>query len=255
MGRNPFARPRTGEEIISGVHLLGSHRVNFFVIEEGRSLTLVDCGFDGHRHYLKAWLDRRGRKLSDVEAVLLTHGHADHVGFAERLRRQGVPVFLHHRDADFTMRDHMRLPPQRLRQGLWRPSALSLFGEAVVDGVFTQPVLQAPSLIAGPGRLDVPGRPAVVVIEVPGHSAGSVAFHIPERNALFSGDALMTRDPMFKRPDGPIVFAEHVDRNAEALAALVHLKPYSSAALLPAHGEPMLGEGGVGRAVETAHIA
>jgi glyoxylase-like metal-dependent hydrolase (beta-lactamase superfamily II) len=35
-----------------------------------------------------------GRTVADVRALVLTHGHTDHIGFAERLRRdQGVPVF------------------------------------------------------------------------------------------------------------------------------------------------------------------
>lgn len=253
MSRNPFASPRGGEEVITGVHLLGSHRVNFYVIEEGRSLTLVDCGFDGHLRYLEAWLARRGRRASDIEAILLTHGHADHVGFAERLRATGVPVYLDTADTAFAMSPEGRRPPQRLRRALWRPSVLGLFGEAVFDGVFTQPLLKHTRPLPRGAALDIPGRP--VVVPVPAHSAGSVAFHFAERGALFTGDALMTRDPMLGGPDRPIVFAEHTDKNQAALDALKFLAPYGDAALLPAHGDAWVECGAVGRAIREAVIA
>jgi glyoxylase-like metal-dependent hydrolase (beta-lactamase superfamily II) len=42
--------------------------------------------------------------------------------------------------------------------------------------------------------LDLPGRPRV--IEVPGHTPGSVAFHLPAQGAVLTGDALVTMDTM-----------------------------------------------------------
>ncbi len=253
MKKNPFATPRIGEEVLPGVHLLGSRRVNFYVIEEGRALTLIDCGFDGHLRYLESWLARRGRRMSDVEAILLTHGHADHVGFAERLRATGVPVYLDAADAPFAMRPEGRRPPQRLRRSLWRPSVLGLFGEAVLDGVFTQPLLKETRPLPRGAPLDVPGRP--LVVPVPAHSAGSVAFRFPARGALFTGDALMTRDPMLDGPDRAIVFAEHTDQNQASLEALRHLTPYGDDALLPAHGDAWVQPGSVARAIQEAVIA
>jgi glyoxylase-like metal-dependent hydrolase (beta-lactamase superfamily II) len=235
------------------VHVLGSRRVNFYAVEEGRSITLIDCGFDGHRRYLEAWLEQRGRRLSDVEAVLLTHGHADHVGFAERLRALGVPVYLDAADTSFAMSPAGRRPPQRLLRSLWRPSVMGLFGEAVLDGVFTQPLLQATLPLPAGKPLDVPGRP--VVVPVPAHSAGSVAFRFVERGALFTGDALMTRDPMLGGPDRALVFAEHTERDADAFDALRHLAPYGDDALLPAHGDAWVERGAVARAIREAVIA
>jgi glyoxylase-like metal-dependent hydrolase (beta-lactamase superfamily II) len=39
------------------------------------------------------------RAPGDVEAIVLTHAHFDHVGFAERARRElGLPVFVHEND-------------------------------------------------------------------------------------------------------------------------------------------------------------
>ncbi|MBX7482155.1 MBL fold metallo-hydrolase [Qipengyuania qiaonensis] len=248
---NPFASSRKGTEILPGVHMLGTRRVNFFVLEEGRSLTLIDCGFDGHRHRLQHWLDARGRRLSDIEAVLLTHGHADHVGFAERLARAGVPVYLHHADVHFACSRHMRRPPERFRRRAWHPRAIGLFGEALFDGVFAQPPLTRPIPI-GAGPLDLPGRPAIDVIATPGHTAGHTVFHVPQSNALFTGDALMTADPMFGGPERALVFAERESQTDAAMAALAAFAPYGEAALLPAHGEPWLAEGAVARAVDEA---
>ncbi|EUA00020.1 metallo-beta-lactamase superfamily protein [Mycobacterium kansasii 732] len=227
--------------------------MNFYAVTERKAVTLVDCGFDGHRRYLAAWLEQTGRRQSDIEAVILTHGHADHVGFAERLRRKGIPVYLHDADAAFAQSSRGRLPPQRLRRRMWRLAALGLLGEAAADGVFVQPLLKSVNRLVCGSPLDVPGRPVPLLVGA--HSAGSVVFHLPDRAALLTGDALMTRDPMFCGHDRPIVFAEHTANNAATVSALRNLTPYADDALLPGHGEPWAFAGGVGRAAQQAKIA
>jgi glyoxylase-like metal-dependent hydrolase (beta-lactamase superfamily II) len=197
-------------------------------------------------------LSARGRRWSDIEAVVLTHGHADHVGFAGRLERQGVPVHLHEADVPFASAPHGRRPPQRLLRHIWHPNVFGFFAEAVVDGVFTQAVLSSAVPFGGSAQLDVPGR--LKTVAVPGHSAGSAALYLPGAGALFTGDALMTRDPMLGGPDRALVFAEHISRNQAALAALDCLHPFADAALLPAHGDPWIEPGSVGRAARAAVI-
>ena len=63
----------------------------------------------------------------------------------------------------------------------------------------------------------------------------------------------MTRDPM-RNVEGPVVFAEHPARNATAYRTLARLRSYARASLLPAHGEPWVGDGALGRALDQARV-
>ena len=88
-------------EIAPGIHRVGSNSiVNGYLVEEGGEVTIVDAGVSGLWSRLPAELAAMGRTLDDVRAIVLTHGHTDHIGFAERARRErGWPVSVHEVDA------------------------------------------------------------------------------------------------------------------------------------------------------------
>src|SRR5438270_7118952 len=83
-------------EIASGVWRLGTELVNWYLVEDGGRLTVVDAGAPKYRPQLDTALARLGRSLGDVAAIVLTHAHSDHTGFAEALREEtGVPMYVH----------------------------------------------------------------------------------------------------------------------------------------------------------------
>src|SRR5215208_2709706 len=87
--------------VAEGVHRVEDAWVNWYVVEDGRSLTIVDAGHPRSWQSLQVVLGRIGRDTSAIEAIVLTHGHFDHVGFAERGRSElGVPVFVHEGEVD-----------------------------------------------------------------------------------------------------------------------------------------------------------
>src|SRR5438270_4966881 len=83
-------------EIASGVWRLGTELVNWYLVEDGGGVTVVDAGAPKYRPQLDVGLARLGRSVGDVAAIVLTHAHSDHTGFAEALREEtGVPVYVH----------------------------------------------------------------------------------------------------------------------------------------------------------------
>ena len=73
-------------QVQEGIHRLTQGVVNFYLVEEGGRLLLVDAGAPGDWDLLVRTVADLGRRLDDLEAVLRTHAHADHIGTAERAR-------------------------------------------------------------------------------------------------------------------------------------------------------------------------
>jgi glyoxylase-like metal-dependent hydrolase (beta-lactamase superfamily II) len=75
------------------IHRVEDAYVNWFIVEEDDRLTIVDTGHPASWRSLHRALGKLKRSVADINAVVLTHGHFDHMGFAERARTElGVPV-------------------------------------------------------------------------------------------------------------------------------------------------------------------
>ena len=117
-------------QIAEGVHRLGDDLVNLYLVEDGGRLTLVDAGLPAHRSQLESYLPTIGRTLVDVEAVILTHAHIDHVGIADGVRRDaGATVHVHEADADLarTGKNHKRdgsMLPYLRHPAMWKLLAM-----------------------------------------------------------------------------------------------------------------------------------
>ena len=88
--------PDAPTQVAPGVHRLGNALVNCYLLEDGNRMTLVDGGLPGFRAQLDEYLRSRGRSVGDIDAVILTHAHSDHVGMVEGVRTDApAPVHVH----------------------------------------------------------------------------------------------------------------------------------------------------------------
>lgn len=241
-------------EILPGVHRLGSEMVNWYLVEEGGRLTAVDGGVPGFAKTLESDLRALGRRLEDVEAVVLTHSDADHTGVVPRLKEAGARVLVHSAD-DRTLRKPGPktgdATPIHLVPYLWRPTAWRIGTHLLRNGGARPPSVPGAETHEGNVTLEVPGRPRA--IHTPGHTPGHCVLHFETHGALFVGDALCTWNPLTGRR-GPQLMpsALNVD-NDGSWAALNLIQELEAQALLPGHGDPW--RDGVSEAVGAARQA
>lgn len=219
--------------IAPGLHRVGSSSVvNVYLVEEAGEVTIIDAGMGGQYSDLSRELEAMGRTPADVRALVLTHGHGDHIGFAERLRRERkVPVSVHEADAALArgeVANPAKTGPTRLAP------ILGFLWFGLLHGGLRTEFLTDVATFGDEATLDVPGSPRVTL--VPGHTPGSVVLHVGRADAIFVGDALATYAVTTGRR-GPQIAPFTAD-TPQALASLDRLAGVQARLVLPGHGDP-----------------
>jgi glyoxylase-like metal-dependent hydrolase (beta-lactamase superfamily II) len=223
-------------------------RVNCYLID-GEPLTLVDTGPNSGKTLdeLEQGLAALGRRVEDLERIVITHQHMDHLGLLEILtRRSGAevhalaplaPYLANWREsaiaddeyASGVMRRHG--VPDELATALAAVgAAFRAFGSA---GTVTHPLSDGGELTIGDRRFTVLHRP--------GHSPTDTVFWDAEEQLLIGGDHLLphiSSNPLVSRPlDGspPDPYGALVGYVASMRAT----RELPVALVLPGHGEPV----------------
>jgi glyoxylase-like metal-dependent hydrolase (beta-lactamase superfamily II) len=224
-------------QVADGVHRLTGGVCNFYLIEDGGKLVLVDAGAPRDWDLLVRTLTTLGRGLEDLDAVLVTHAHSDHTGFAERARSTAAaPVWIHQADAAVAKGAKPGSNDGKARSYLLRVEFYrTLFSLARRGATKLIPIREVSTF--GDGEtLEVPGRPRAV--HAPGHTPGSAALLLEGRRVLLTGDVLATRNPLTGRV-GPQIMPSGLNRDTpQALRSLDVLDGIPADVLLPGHGEP-----------------
>jgi glyoxylase-like metal-dependent hydrolase (beta-lactamase superfamily II) len=227
-------------------------RVNCYLIED-EPLTLIDTGPNSGKSLddLERALAAHGRRIEDLERIVITHQHMDHLGLLEILaRRSGAEVAALHllqpylesfsrsatADDEFAqavMRRHG--VPDDLATVLGSlAAAFRAFGSS---GSVTRPVREGDPLEFRDRTLRVFHRP--------GHSPSDTIFWDEERAMLIAGDHLLARissNPLVSRPLSG-VSGDRIDRPRALLQYMESLRAtreLPARLILPGHGDPIV---------------
>lgn len=180
------------------------------LVESDGETVLFDFGHAGRRRHLVSALTERGLGAADIDKVVLSHGHWDHLQNADLF--PGAQVLVHGAE----LRNLADPPASDLGTPRWARS--------VLDGLDVREVKEGDEVIAG-----------VTVLELPGHTPGSIGLAVgtADGTAVLAADAVPTLAVLRAcRASGRPYDRERADASIERVASLADV-------VYPGHDRPI----------------
>jgi glyoxylase-like metal-dependent hydrolase (beta-lactamase superfamily II) len=228
------------EPIASGVYRLRTLMVNVYFVRDRASgdWVLVDTGMPGYAGAIRGTAEKLFRTAP--RAILLTHGHFDHVANVESLSaRWGVPVYAHPLELPY-LTGRSKYPPPDPTVGGGAQSWMSpMFSRGPIDlGARVHPL---------PMNGVIPWLAEWQWLSTPGHAPGHVSLFREDDRMLIAGDAVVTtrqesminvllQRQVVSRP--PAYFTPDWDCARRSVQTIAALEP---SVLAAGHGTPMRG--------------
>ena len=216
----------------TAIHTIHMGLDNIYVLK-GKGTVIIDGGDPKKEKVFLKGLEDVSVRPEEVQLIILTHGHWDHIGSAKEIKDiTGAKIAMHRREANWLEQSLKPLPSGVTPWGKVFIGIHKLFMPLIsippvkVDVVLDDNVLSLTDY-------GIPGR----ILHTPGHSAGSVSVLLDTGEA-FVGDLAMNRFPLRLSPGLPI-FADDLDVVSSCLHSLF---AHGARTIYPAHGKPFRAE-------------
>lgn len=231
----------SSQEVTPDILLLQFTIVNACVVGEAGKWVLVDTGLENSADFILKSVEKRFGKDNHPQAIILTHGHFDHVGSVIKLANLwDVPVFAHELEMPYiTGKKDYPVPDPTVSSGMVAKMSPTFPHTSIDIGYHTA---------ALPADGSVPGMPGWKWIHTPGHTEGHVSLFRERDRVLLAGDAFTTvkQESLFsvitqsEEISGPPAYLTTDWQAAEG--SVKHLKDLRPSLVIPSHGQPMKGE-------------
>jgi glyoxylase-like metal-dependent hydrolase (beta-lactamase superfamily II) len=201
---------------------------------------LVDAGVIGTARTIERGAESRFGHAARPQAIVLTHGHFDHVGaLVELAEKWNVPIFAHPLEHPY-LNGSQSYPPPDPSVGGGLMSTLSRFYPR-------GPIDVSEWLAELPADGSVPSMPGWHWIHTPGHTRGHVSLWRESDRTLIAGDAFVTTaqesaySVLSQKPElhgPPMYYTTDWDNARASVERLAALKPET---IITGHGPPMQG--------------
>ena len=231
----------TSREVLPDIFLLHFTIVTACIVGRKDSWILVDAGLENSYDFIVKSAQERFGKESRPEAIMLTHGHFDHIGSVVRLAEYwDVPVYAHELEIPYiTGKKDYPLGDPKVDEGLVAKMSPS-FPHRSINLGYRAVIL--------PKDGSVPGMPDWKWVYTPGHTEGHVSFFRENDRVLIAGDAftttkqesftsVLTQQEQIKGP--PAYLTTDWQAAQRSVERLKELKPELA---IPSHGLPMRGQ-------------
>lgn len=229
------------KEIADGVVHVRHLFVNVYLVGTADQWVLVDAALKGAADDIVAAAEEHFGEGTMPAAIVLTHGHFDHVGaLDELLQRWDVPVYAHRLELPHLTgkKDYVE-PDPTVGKGAMALLSFAYPNEAIDLGARVK---------ALPDDSSIPPMPDWTWIHTPGHTEGHISLFRESDGTLIAGDAFVTveQESLYKVATQkqevhgpPAYFTPDWHEAHESVRRLEALSPEVGAT---GHGTPMQGE-------------